>query len=767
MLKRKYVHNQSLKRLQHHRLALHLERGKSIVLVKIGGGVIEHDISALISSLNFLRKIGLYPIVVHGGGPQLNAELAAAKEPAEYVEGLRVTPPSVLAIAQRVFARENLKIVEALEASGTRARPITQGVFQATPLDPAVYGFVGNVTKILTDAIASCISGDYVPVVSSLAMTPEGQVLNINADVAALELARAISPLKIVFINTTAGMKDGEGRVMRHIVLDQQYDELMKQPWVKHGTKLKLKEFKNCLDHLPRSTSITITSPALLQTELFAKNGSGTTVERGNAILTNDSVCFDRLSSLLPAGSANATQIRSQVDRDKLKVFANADYSAAVIVRALPASPSVHYVERFLVSSASISDESADAVFAAAATHCPGLIWRAESTDDAATVSWYRKIASGFNREGSAQEVFWTGISLADVARPLQQALNMGTSTFGETPASAASEALVANKATKKRIGLLGARGFTGGHLVGLIEQHPSLELALAASSTNYGKPVTTEFPNLRNKSMLFAEIKPDNIAEQTMQQGIDGWFMALPDLISKPYVDAIDRAPRQPHLVDLSADHRFDSSWIYGSPETNRARISGALRIANPGCYATGMYLSLTPFVKAGLLAGPPSCFGISGYSGAGSKPSEKNDMNNLRDNILPYKLVQHTHEKEVSHQLGSPIYFMPHVGQFFQGITLTISMRLNRAITKEEVISMYERHYANEPLIKIVKDAIPEVRANANKHTVSIGGITVHDNHVVVIATLDNLLKGAATQALQNMNLCLGLNELDGINL
>ncbi|GAM17390.1 hypothetical protein SAMD00019534_005650 [Acytostelium subglobosum LB1] len=740
---------------------------KSVVLVKIGGGVIEDNMSALIQSLNFLRSIGLFPIVVHGGGPQMNAELAAAGIEPEYVEGLRVTRPEVLAIAQRIFSRENLKIVEALEASGTKARPVTQGVFQATPLDPATYGFVGNVTKILTDTLASCVSADYVPVISSLAMTEHGQVLNINADVAALELAKAIQPLKILFINTTAGMKDGDGKVMRHIVLDQQYDNLMKQAWVKHGTKLKLKEFKNCLDNLPLSTSITITSPELLLKELFTKNGSGTTVEKGNAVLSSDDANIDFARLAQAFGLRSAAEIKSIIDKDKMKVFINSTYSSGLVIRALPVSPSVYYVDRFLVSKESIEDESADSVIQAALAKYPSLIWRSDSaTTRAYLTGFYRKIADGFTKE-SGFDIYWTNISHHDAARPISLCLAVH-SHIGhaiDTAAAASAANLVKAKKDKYRIGLLGARGFTGGHLVRLISQHASIQLALAASSTNYGKPITTEFPNFKS-DLLFSQVTADNIARYTEDNGIDGWFMALPDQISKPYVQGLDSLARQPVLVDLSADHRFDSSWAYGNPETNRSLIQQSKRIANPGCYATGMYLSLYPFVKAGMIDGEPSCFGISGYSGAGSKPSDKNDPKRLSDNILPYKLVGHNHEMEVSHQLKSPIYFMPHVGQFFQGITLTISMRLTRPVTKDEVVAMYKKHFQNEPLIKIDADGIPEVRANQNKHTVTIGGITVNGNHLVVVTTLDNLLKGAATQALQNMNLCLGIDELEGIS-
>lgn len=271
-------------------------------VLKIGGGVLEGEkLKSLVASIDFLRKVGLFPIVVHGGGPQLNAELDKAGEEAKYVEGLRVTSPKVLAIALKVFEKENTKLVEALEQAGVRARPVT-GVFEATPLDPATYGLVGKVTKIHTDVLASSILSGYVPVLTSLGISADGQAYNINADIAALELAKEIHPLKILFINTTAGMLDGNGKLIPRIRLTEEFDGLMKQPWVKHGTRLKLKEIKNCLDALPASTSVSIISPENVPAELFESRGLGTHISKGERVVAHtslDTVDLIRVKALL------------------------------------------------------------------------------------------------------------------------------------------------------------------------------------------------------------------------------------------------------------------------------------------------------------------------------------------------------------------------------------------------------------------------------------------------------------------------------------
>jgi N-acetyl-gamma-glutamyl-phosphate reductase len=154
--------------------------------------------------------------------------------------------------------------------------------------------------------------------------------------------------------------------------------------------------------------------------------------------------------------------------------------------------------------------------------------------------------------------------------------------------------------------------------------------------------------------------------------------------------------------------------------------------------------------------------CFGVSGYSGAGTTPSDKNDPAKLHDNLIPYSLVGHVHENEVARQLGLPVEFMPHVAPHFRGITMTVNLWLQQATTVAAIKARYRDAYANEPLVRIVDDA-PWVSAIAGRHHVEIGGFALAPGgkRVVVVATLDNLLKGAATQAMQNLNRALGFGE------
>jgi N-acetyl-gamma-glutamyl-phosphate reductase len=165
-------------------------------------------------------------------------------------------------------------------------------------------------------------------------------------------------------------------------------------------------------------------------------------------------------------------------------------------------------------------------------------------------------------------------------------------------------------------------------------------------------------------------------------------------------------------------------------------------------------------------VLVGPVQCFGVSGYSGAGTAPSDKNDPDQLRDNLMPYSLAGHVHEAEVSRQLQHPVEFMPHVAAHFRGLTITANLHLASPFTRDEAMSRYTDAYAHEPLVRVT-DAAPWVSRIAGAHHVEVGGFTLADDgqRLVVVSTLDNLLKGAATQAMQNLNIAFGFDELAGI--
>ncbi|KAJ1730875.1 hypothetical protein LPJ61_002803, partial [Coemansia biformis] len=350
------------------------------------------------------------------------------------------------------------------------------------------------------------------------------------------------------------------------------------------------------------------------------------------------------------------------------------------------------------------------------------------------------------------------------------------------------------------RVGLIGARGFTGRELIRLVDGHPRFELAYVSSRELAGKPV----PGYAKSQLSHVNLSAQEVGSlaRAGRQDVDVWVLALPNGVAAPFVAAIDSAvvslptDQQPVVVDLSADYRFDATdrWAYGLPELRRSELLGrpGSRIANPGCYATGAQLGiapLLPYLDAGRL---PSVFGVSGYSGAGTKPSPKNDPAFLADNLIPYAAVNHIHEREIGHSLtritraehpfnaGNPlrVQFSPHVAPFFQGIGLTLHVPLHTSMTAKDMFDVFSEFYQRERLVHVTQEA-PLVKDNAGKHYAVVGGFAVPptvdsgrgssgalaERRAVLNVTLDNLLKGAATQAVQNMNIALGLDEFAGI--
>ncbi|KAI9641877.1 Protein arg-6, mitochondrial [Ciborinia camelliae] len=808
---------------------------QQFAVIKVGGAIITEHLESLTSALAFLNHVGLFPVVVHGAGPQLNKLLEDAGVEPQFEEGIRVTDGKTLAVARKLFLEENLKLVEKLEEMGVRARPITSGVFGADYLDKEKYNLVGKINKVNKGPIEAAINAGCLPILTSMAETPEGQVLNVNADVAAGELARELQPLKIVYLSEKGGLFNADtNEKISAINLDEEYDSLMSQWWCRYGTRLKIKETKQLLDLLPRSSSVAIIHPADLQKELFTDTGAGTLIRRGNKLATVSSFSeFEDIQKLkdVLVRDREGLDARATVDRyvDGLK---NMEFKAyfdepmdALAIVLPPKSPgSLSNLATFTITKAGWLTNVADNVFAAIKKDHSKLVWTVKEDDE--NLTWFFDKADGsLSKDGEV--MFWYGITDGNEVKDLMtEFVTHGRSMLGDAnlearihraarAATGMSAAMAgqggikqqarafstsARRPTAKssraaryttsargyatttnpnppfgkqnssntqpaKVALIGARGYTGQALINLLNAHPNMDLRHVSSRELAGQ----KLKGYEKRDITYENLSPEDVRRMEENGEIDCWVMALPNGVCKPFVDAVNegKGPQNSVIVDLSADYRFESKWTYGLPElVNRSDIAKATRISNPGCYATAAQLGIAPLVP--FLGGQPTIFGVSGYSGAGTKPSPKNDVENLTGNIIPYSLTDHIHEREISNQLGVEVAFIPHVAVWFQGIHHTISIPLKEKMTSRDIRNLYQERYAGEKLVKITGEA-PSVKNISGKHGVEIGGFGVHSSgkRVVVCATIDNLLKGAATQCLQNMNLALGFAEYEGIPL
>ncbi|MEP6938455.1 MAG: acetylglutamate kinase [Rudaea sp.] len=349
---------------------------KRFAVVKVGGAVLRDDLDNLVSSLSFLQQVGLTPIVVHGAGPQLDAEMSAAKIEKKTIDGLRVTTPEALAIVRRVSQAENLKLVEALQKIDARATSIIGGVFESDYLDAPLYGLVGKVAKVNLASIEASLHAGSIPVIASLGETAGGQILNINADFAANELVVALQPYKIVFLTGTGGLLDDRSNVIDSINLATEYEHLMAQSWLNGGMRLKIEQIKDLLEKLPLTSSVSITKPAELAKELFTHRGSGTYVRRGEKVLRVTSwgeLDLGRLRSLIESGFGRLLAKDYFETTTLLRAYVSENYRAAIIL--LDAGKHI-YLDKFIVLDDAQGEGLGRAVWQVMRDETPQLYWR-------------------------------------------------------------------------------------------------------------------------------------------------------------------------------------------------------------------------------------------------------------------------------------------------------------------------------------------------------------------------------------------------------
>lgn len=384
---------------------------KRFAVVKVGGAVLRDDLEALTSSLAFLQDVGLTPIVVHGAGPQLDEELAAAGIEKRTVDGLRVTTPEALAVVRRVFIAQNLKLVEALQANDTRATSIVAGVFEADYLDRDTYGLVGEVKRVHLGPIEASLQAGSIPVIASLGETPQGQILNVNADFAANELVQVLQPYKIVFLTGTGGLLDGDGHVIDSINLSTEYEHLMAQPWVSGGMRLKLQQIKDLLDRLPLTSSVSITRPAELAKELFTHKGSGTLVRRGERVqraTSWDELDLERMRRLIESAFGRRL-LPDYFERTRLlRAYVSENYRAALILTEESGFP---YLDKFAVLDEAQGEGLGRAVWQVMREETPQLFWRSRHGNP--VNPFYYAESDGCIKQPQ-WKVFWYGIGAVD-----------------------------------------------------------------------------------------------------------------------------------------------------------------------------------------------------------------------------------------------------------------------------------------------------------------------------------------------------------------
>lgn len=471
---------------------------------------------------------------------------------------------------------------------------------------------VGKIEKVDKEPIESAIRAGCLPILTSLAETEDGQILNVNADVAASELSKVLEPLKIVYLNEKGGLFHGKtGELLETINLDEEYDDLMKQEWVKFGTKLKLREMKELLDHLPRSSSVAIISVDQLQKELFTDSGAGTLIRRGYKLYKHNSieaVGTEKLRDMLKVndeeikeGRKSVAQFFSELSKQPYTIYGDEPFDVVAFVSRPEGE--VPILTKLASTRNGILNSITDNVWNSIRKDHKRLVWTARADDE--NRAWHYERADGsFTRNG--RSLFYYGMhDVTEVERVLKEVEEKGRIERAYLPLKAPKPAggrstgarafstmagpscqqrrgyataierigpIAASTSEPKRVALIGARGYTGQALVSILNQHPHLTLTHVSSRELAGRAL----PGYEKSEVKYSNIGVDEI--KRLEQGrLDGpppdaYIMALPNGVCKPFVEAVqeggkNRKGGHATIVDLSADYRFEDSWTYGLP--------------------------------------------------------------------------------------------------------------------------------------------------------------------------------------------------------
>jgi N-acetyl-gamma-glutamyl-phosphate reductase len=341
--------------------------------------------------------------------------------------------------------------------------------------------------------------------------------------------------------------------------------------------------------------------------------------------------------------------------------------------------------------------------------------------------------------------------------------------------------------AGRLKIAIVGSSGYTGGELFRLLLNHPLAEVTAVTSEKSAGRPITSIFPHLSGLTDLVCEpLDPEGIAKKA-----DFVFLALPHVTAQEAAYRFHQLGKK--IVDLSADYRLTDpavyeTWyehrhqypallskaVYGLPELYREAVKSAALVANPGCYPTSAILGLAPLLRAGAVDLSTIIIDSkSGVSGAGRSPSLAHHYPEVNEGLTAYKIGTHRHTPEIEQELSAlagksfTVSFTPHLIPMNRGILTTIYAKLAGSADTAGVLARYEEAYGDEPFVRVLPvGQFPNVRNVRGSNFCDIG-VTVdgRTGRVIVVSAIDNLVKGASGQAVQNMNLMSGFDESAGL--
>jgi acetylglutamate kinase len=401
-------------------------------VIKVSGSVVDQSLDGLASSLSFLKAVGLVPIVVHGGGAQIDHALEEAHLEAPLVDGLRPMKPEVLEVARRALLGTGAALVDALEALGTRARPFTSGVIEVRTHVDERMGLVPEVLRVELGPLVAAARAGAIPVVSPFGETTSGQIAVVHADVVAREIALALRPHKIVFLSSRGGLLDEHGQLLTAVNLAEDYETVLAEGHLNGSSLHELKSLASLLEQLPPTSSASVTSPDHLARELFTHRGAGSLVRRGERVHvfeSFDGVDKPRLKALLEECFGRKLKRDYFKLKKPFRVYLSDSYRATAI---LTLEQGVPYLDKFAVTPEAQGEGIGGSIWQRMRRDVPKVFWRARAQNP--VNAWYAQQADGLYKTDDWW-VFWCKMTeFAEIEACVKRALAMPATLKGSSP---------------------------------------------------------------------------------------------------------------------------------------------------------------------------------------------------------------------------------------------------------------------------------------------------------------------------------------------
>ncbi|MBN2423107.1 acetylglutamate kinase [Candidatus Woesearchaeota archaeon] len=394
-------------------------------VIKIGGAVLHNSIDKIAETIAYIYQLGLYPVLIHGGGPQIEEELSKNRINSKKINGQRITTEKELPVILSVMKKMNIKLVNKINLCNGEAISFTEDIFEVEDRKHPELGFVGDIKKVNTQLILNAINQKKIPVITPIGVDKNGQKYNINADCAAKHLITDLNPKKFILITSAGGILDKDKKIISYINM-QEYKELLENNVINEGMLLKIQQIKELLDITGNGFSVQITSPENLIKELFTIKGSGTYIKKGseiNVFKSFNEIDKNKLKELLEKAFSKKLK-DSYLSEDAKEIFLEKNYKGVIVIKGVN---DVIYLDKFAVIKEFQGEGIGRDLWQLLNKKHKKIFWRAKPNNE--VNDWYAKKSTSMFKFDN-WHVYCINLGLDESVSAVDYALNREESFF-------------------------------------------------------------------------------------------------------------------------------------------------------------------------------------------------------------------------------------------------------------------------------------------------------------------------------------------------